>query len=352
MNLLDNYFFVDILVAMKLKDRVLQILKEEDKAVSGNALANRCAVSRNAIWLAIEELRKDGYKIESKKNVGYKLQVDFAPILEEEIWQSLDKLVQDRSSIKKIGQQQEKDFTFILLESVDSTNTYCKQHASQLADWTVVLAEEQTAGRGRQNRVFHSPKYAGVYMSILLRPQIELQLLPRITACAAVAVCKAIEKLTEQKPQIKWVNDVFLQEKKVVGILTESTMQIEQGGIDFVVVGIGVNFYAKSIAENLQEIATALFDDSNFKAEYRPQFVAYFLDFFRKALGGLKENSFFTEYKGRLFILGRKVRVLLQNTSFLATVKDINENYNLLVELESGEQKTLTAGEVSLKLDV
>lgn len=320
---------------MKLRDKILKLLKREENAISGNELAKECGVSRNAIWLAIEELRKDGYIISSKKNVGYTLKTNFTPLTEGEIRQNFS---QDSSM-----------FSFVVLDTVDSTNTYVKQNTHSLPSWTVVLAEEQTAGRGRFDRTFSSPKYAGVYMSILLRPQIDLQLLPRITACAAVAVCRAIEKLTIKKPQIKWVNDIFIDGKKVVGILTESVMQVEQGVLDFIVVGIGVNFHKKAIAENLQDIATALFDSEDFKSDMRAKFIAYFLQEFYVEMANLQENTFFKEYKDRLFILGQTVQVLLASTSFLAEVKDINENYNLLVELENGQEKLLTAGEVSIK---
>lgn len=320
---------------MKLKDKILLLFKREENAISGSALAKECGVSRNAIWLAIQELRKDGYKIISKKNVGYTLQTNFASITESEIRQNFE----NDSHL----------FSFILLDTVDSTNTYMKQNAHMLQTWTVVLAEEQTAGRGRLHRTFSSPKYAGVYMSILLRPQIALQLLPRITVCAAVAICRGIEKLTTQKPQIKWVNDIFLAGKKVAGILTESVMQVEHEILDFVVVGIGINFHKKAIDENLQHIVTALFDSEDFKSDLRAKFIAYFLEEFYLAMENLQANTFFNAYKDRLFILGQIVQVSLASTSFLAKVKDINENYNLLVVLENGQEKLLTAGEVSIQ---
>ena len=324
---------------MKLKDKILNSLKAENHAISGSELAQMYGVSRNAIWLAIQELREDGYIIESKKNVGYLLKTDFSPLTEQEI---REYLTENNSLIKD-------NFNFVLLDSVDSTNTYIKNNAEKMSTWTVVLTEEQTAGRGRLGRVFASPKYAGVYMSILLRLQLDLKLLPRITACTAVVACRAIERIIEKKPQIKWVNDIFIEGKKVVGILTESVMQVEQGNLDFIVVGIGVNFHKAAISEDLQEIATALFDKENFNNSMRAKFIAYFLQELKRELANLEKNTFFKEYKDRLFILGQTVQITNSTTSFVAKVKDINDSYNLIVELENGEEKTLTAGEVSLK---
>ena len=212
---------------MTIKQQVLKVLLEnKGKSVSGESLGNKLFCSRNAVWKAIKSLRNDGYKIIATTNKGYSLIEETAEFTAE----TIKKYINCESEI-------------ILLDEIDSTNNFLKQKAeSGEKSGTVIIAKRQTGGKGRLGRSFFSPQ-GGMYLSILLRPQISAEKSLFITTAAAVAVCRAIEKVSNKKSGIKWVNDVFIDNKKVCGILTEASLDFETGGLYYAVVGIGVNLY-------------------------------------------------------------------------------------------------------------
>ena len=209
---------------------------------------------------------------------------------------------------------------------------------------TVIMTDIQTAGRGRYGRKFFSPPDCGIYMSVILLPQ-QIQEHNLITPMAAVAVCKAIEALTDKRPQIKWVNDVFLNERKICGILTEAME-------DRIVIGIGINFAMPPCGFPTEIAATAgaLFDQPPLSPT-RQQLAKEIANCILHHCA--PRNDVLCEYKKRLLVLGRRVSVIsVANSDVLyeATATDIDENGGLIVQKDSGEIVTLTAGEVSLKL--
>ena len=210
---------------MTTKESVFELIKSEDgKAISGENIAKSLSISRAAVWKAINALRKDGYSISAVTNKGYWMNGDY--ISKSDIEAHLN----DKNS-----------FSITVLKEVDSTNTYLKNAAEKgEKDGSVIIAETQTAGRGRIGRNFYSDK-GGLYMSILIRPDMPTERSLFITTGTAVAVSKAIEKTSGKSVGIKWVNDIFIGGKKVCGILTEGTSNFETGQLQYAVVGIGIN---------------------------------------------------------------------------------------------------------------
>jgi BirA family transcriptional regulator, biotin operon repressor / biotin---[acetyl-CoA-carboxylase] ligase len=237
-------------VALHLQSEIRKKLLDafsnnNDQYLSGQTLADTIGCSRTAIWKHIEELRKDGFELEAIRNKGYRIVKTPERVSADEIRLGL--------KTKFLGQSIHYENT------VDSTQRVAHRLAyDQSLEGTVVVAEEQTLGRGRMERKWYSPKYTGIWMSIILRPKIPLPKAPQLTLIAAVAVVQAIEELTELTPQIKWPNDILINGKKMTGILTE--LQAEADQINSVIIGMGINVNQKleDFPVELREIATSL----------------------------------------------------------------------------------------------
>lgn len=242
------------------------------------------------------------------------------------------------------------DWSATVLDEVDSTNKYLKALAREGAPHgTVILAEGQTAGHGRFNRVFFSPDRCGVYMSLLLRPRLHAEEGLLITAAAAVAVCRAVETLTHKKPNIKWVNDILFNGKKLCGILTEGSVS-ENGDLEWAVLGIGINAYLPEGGFNpdIKDIATAVFD--SLQEGSRDLLAATVINEFQRIYETLPRKDFLEEYKTRSCVIGRKIEVLKNGTSRPATALDITDNCELLVTFTDNTTELLNSGEISIKL--
>ena len=228
---------------MSTKKQLLQILSEnENRFLSGSELAARLAVSRTAVWKAIGQLRKEGYRISSVQNKGHCLTSGSDVLTAAGV----------ENYLKTQG------ISVRYYREISSTNTVLKTMAAEGArEGLVLIAEEQTGGKGRMGRRFYSPPGSGLYMSILLRPGTEASRSTGITACAAVAVALAIEELSGRPANIKWVNDIYMDKRKVCGILTEASVDCESGLLNYAVVGIGINTLvpAGDFPQELQTIA-------------------------------------------------------------------------------------------------
>lgn len=321
---------------MDNKKVILNILEEKEDFVSGSELAELIGVTRTAVWKAVKSLRNDGYEILSVTNKGYRLGKD-CDVLNEE-------------NIKKgMGAIADK-FTFELLSSCSSTNTYLKSKAEGLPQWHTVISETQTSGRGRLGRSFFSPEKNGLYLSVLLRPKLFADDATLITTAAAVAVCRALAELTGERAEIKWVNDVFMHGKKVCGILTEASFDMETGMVDYAVLGIGINVIkSEKIPKELIDIVGAAFN----KREYnlRNKLAAAVLRNFYDIYSDFPLKSFVKEYRELNFLIGREVSVLRGEKSELALVTGIDDNCKLRVKYRDGKEETLSSGEVSVKLN-
>ena len=239
----------------------------------------------------------------------------------------------------------------LVLETVDSTNDYLKRKASELVEGTVVIANEQTGGKGRLGRKFFSPPSMGIYMSMLLKPECAPLDAATLTANVAVAVCKAIEKVSPFSPDIKWINDLILRGKKICGILCESS--ITDHKFDYIIVGIGLNVITRfdDFPMDIRRLAGSIYSQTGEVID-RGQLIMAIIQELDAMYAAWKENPrvYLEEYRRRCKMLGQQVEIYSSEGNFNVIAQDISEDFGLTVRYESGEVRTLHAGEVSIKL--
>lgn len=238
-----------------------------------------------------------------------------------------------------------------VLPTVNSTNLLLKEMATNGADeGTVIISSHQTCGRGRFTRSFHSPSDSGIYMSILLRPNINAKYATLITTATAVAVSEAIENLSGKTTGIKWVNDIFINSKKVCGILTEASFNLKTLNTDYAVVGIGINAYEPSdgFPDEIKDIAGSIF--SKKMPNLRNKLTAEIIKNIFKYYNTLNEKNFIENYKKRCIVLGKKINVINNNSVTPATALDIDDECRLIVQYDNGDKAYLSSGEISIKL--
>ncbi len=320
-----------------IKDDVLRELEEnKGQYISGSEMASRLGVSRNAIWKTIKTLEKKGYIIDSVPRLGYALS-DKSDIL----------------SSFSIEKHTKYPLNIEVYDTIPSTNTELKALAEDGAlEGLVLVANEQTLGRGRMGKKFYSPKNTGVYLSILLRPEIPADKALYLTTMAAVATAKAIEDVSSKKAGIKWVNDIYIDDKKVCGILTESNLNIETNTLDYVIVGIGINICPPegSFPSDIKDIATSVFENSKDAHNLKSKLVGHLLDYFFDFYTDSKTNKYVDEYISRSMLIGRDITVFQNNQSLNAKALAIDKNCRLQVEYEDGKTKWLNCGEVSIRV--
>lgn len=320
------------------REKILSLLRQAgEDYLSGEQIAASLGLSRAAVWKGIDRLRARGYRIESAPGRGYRLGADNDALSEEGVRRYL------RHALPPLQ----------VYTSIGSTNTRLKALAEEGApEGTVLIAGEQTAGRGRLGRSFYSPAGTGLYMSLLLRPALPAAQATGITACAAVAAAEAIEELSGRKTQIKWVNDVLLEGRKICGILTEASLNWESGLVDYAVLGIGINTRvpAQGFPEELREIAGAAFDRQ--LPELRCRLAAAVLDRFLDQYEHLAEGRFYEAYRDRSAVLGREIRVLRPGAEPRpALALDIGRDFSLRVRYPDGSEEELRSGEISVRAE-
>lgn len=242
--------------------------------------------------------------------------------------------------------------TVKILSCTDSTNTQIKQNYNDASEGFVLLAEQQTAGRGRLGRQFVSPKGDGLYLSLVLRPNLPMYQLSLLTPLAAVAVCEAIHAVCGLHPAIKWVNDVFLQGKKICGILTETCGLSSDGYPELCIVGIGLNLrFDTSAHPELAEIAGSLSDATDILPT-RAQLTAAILNAFEPWYDALTQGDtaqLLEAYRSRLLCLGQAITVQTGAHSYPAICTDLTADGNLIVRDKQGKEHILQAGEISIR---
>ncbi|MDO5036675.1 MAG: biotin--[acetyl-CoA-carboxylase] ligase [Tissierellia bacterium] len=315
----------------KTKDIILQALRDHpDRYLSGQDLADQLSISRQAVWKAIKDLRQMGHPIESLPKRGYRLDNQPLPLREDKIRQRL---------IPQI-----KDLPLWIYPSLDSTNRVLSDLDKErdLPSLSLVLAEEQTQGRGRMGKSFQSPAYTGIYLSFLLKKDQGFSL-DLVTIKASLALCLAIEEETDKTPQIKWVNDLYLEGKKIAGILTEG--KIEKQGLTQSIVGIGLNFATprEVFQEDLRDKATSLFA----QGVCREEIIASCLNHFYDLEKTWTPEEIIQAYSQRNLVLGREVSFLLGDISYQGQAKKITPEGYLLVDVD-GQEVCLNSGQVSL----
>lgn len=277
---------------MKLKEKILNLLNEkETEFISGQYLAETFNVSRNAVWKAVNSLRKDGCNIYAVQNKGYTL--DGGGIFTGEIIKSY---MQSPVKIEYIP-------------NVTSTNDIIMEYGRKgIEEFTAVVADSQSSGRGRKGRIFYSPDNAGTYFSILLRPNINFSESLYITTAAAAAVTEAMKQLYNMDTEIKWVNDIYYNGRKICGILTEAHLDMESGTVDYAALGIGINIFEpkESYNQDIKNIAGAAFCRSMFDNKIRCKITAKVIDIFYEYYKNLSNMTFLNVYKSRSFLTDRK----------------------------------------------
>ena len=234
-------------------------------------------------------------------------------------------------------------------ETLPSTNAYLKEKAEELEEGAVIIAGNQTAGRGRFTRKFYSPKNSGIYMSILLKPNFAGFDATYITTLTAVAVSESVEELTNKKTQIKWVNDVLINAKKICGILTEGKIDPETGIPIYIVLGIGINAFMPEggFDEEIRDIAGAVFDrfDEDLKNRLTASVINKVFEYIT-----FPKQEILAKYKSRMSFLGSEIFVVKNNEKIPALALDIDDDFRLLVRYENGNQEYLSSGEISIKI--
>lgn len=240
---------------------------------------------------------------------------------------------------------------YIYFEELDSTSIYAKAMAKEGAsEGTVIIADRQLGGYGRMGRSFHSPKGTGLYMSIILRPCLSPEKTLYITTAAAVAVAQVLCEVASAEFGIKWVNDIYLNGKKVCGILTEAGFS-NNGRLDYAVLGIGINISLpkEGFPDEIKESATAAFD-APINKETRMKLTDMIVDKFFEYYKKLEDKEYLPYYKAKNITVGKEVTVITSSESYPACVLDIDDEFHLIVKNNKGNIITLSSGEVSIKV--
>lgn len=324
-----------------MKYKILEMLKQNTQGfVSGEEISERLNVSRTAVWKCINQLRESGYVIESQTKNGYRLVFSPDSVAAGEILPLLNTAV--------IGRK------ILYFDSIDSTNLYAKKAAeTDFHDGTVVVADEQTAGKGRLGRHWVSSKGKGVWMTIMLKPDIDPSDAAKTTLLAACAVCRAVEKCCGLAATIKWPNDVVYGGRKLCGILTEMSAEGEQ--IRFLIIGIGINanFNTDDFPEDLADVATSIKRELGMDiprkmlaAEVINEFEAAYRVFISQN-GNIR--PFIEEYKKRSAVIGKDVRVIYKKEEVIGKAVDITEEGQLVILMQDGSRREILSGEVSVR---
>lgn len=320
-----------------MKAEILKMLRESDGYVSGQQLCDKLGVSRTAVWKTVNQLKEAGYEVEAVRNRGYRI-VDSPDVITAA---ELSSQIDTEWAGKNV----------YYYEETDSTNIRAKRLGDDGAPHgTLAVANEQTTGRGRRGRGWESPAGSSIYMSILLRPEFPPVKAPMLTLVMALAVTDGIQEATGLDVQIKWPNDIVLNGKKLVGILTEMSTEIDF--INHVVIGVGINVNIESLPGELGDKATSLrietghtLKRSKIIATVMRQFEKYYALF----LETMNLEKMQEAYNRLLVNQNKEVRILGAKEEYNAFALGINTEGELLVRREDGSVETIFAGEVSVR---
>lgn len=320
-----------------MKNEILALLKEnENTFISGQDICEKLKVSRTSIWKGINGLKNEGYIIESKSNNGYKLIASPDILTFEEISKNLNTDFIGRSIIH--------------FDSIDSTNNKAKELANEgAASGTLVLSEEQTSGRGRMGRNWVSPKGTGIWMSIILRPDVNPVNAFKLTQVAVAAVSKTLEEFGVAS-YIKWPNDLIINGKKICGILTEMSAELTK--INYVIMGIGINVNILGFPDELKDIATSLKIETGMTFE-RNNLISAILNNFQPLYSEfIEEESICSSInicREKSILIGKTLKVLKRDCTLTAKAIGITDDGQLTVVYENGKLENLISGEVSIR---
>lgn len=319
-----------------VKQKMLEVFSKADgEFVSGQALADSIGCSRTAVWKHIESLRQEGFELEAVRKKGYRITAKPDKVSESELLIGLD--------TKKLGKR------IVYMESVASTQKEAHKLAEEAEEGTLVIAEEQTAGRGRMTRPWHSPKHTGIWMSLILKPNLPPFKAPQFTLITAVAVAEAIRDTAELTPEIKWPNDLLLNGKKVTGILTE--LQADSDQIRSIIIGIGMNVNQQEFPEELAGIATSIAIE---KGEIVPRaklvqaimknMEIYYREYMENGFGLIKEK-----WESFAVSIGRSIVARTVTGTIRGKALGITEEGVLKLEDENGVIHSIYSADIELE---
>lgn len=320
-----------------MKEEILRLLRSAGGYISGQELCNRFGVSRTAVWKAINQLKEAGYEIEAQQNKGYRLMA--APDLMTE------------AEIKSLMHTEWVAKEVLYFDTIDSTNTKAQELAEKgYPSGTLVVADKQESGKGRRGRSWVSPSGTGIFMTLMIKPDINPNNASMLTLVAALAVAKAITSVTGEEALIKWPNDIVVNSKKVCGILTEMNAQFDY--INHIVVGIGINVHNESFPEEISQMASSLMVEAGGKRFHRAQIIAetmsYFEQYYDTFLKTQDLSALVREYDELLVNMNKAVRVLDPKEPFDGKAMGITPKGELIVDTWES-RKLVSSGEVSVR---
>jgi BirA family biotin operon repressor/biotin-[acetyl-CoA-carboxylase] ligase len=320
-----------------MKEEILRLLRSADGYISGQELCNRFGVSRTAVWKAINQLKEAGYEIEAQQNKGYRLMA--APDLMTE------------AEIKSLMHTEWVAKEVLYFDTIDSTNTKAQELAEKgYPSGTLVVADKQESGKGRRGRSWVSPSGTGIFMTLMIKPDINPNNASMLTLVAALAVAKAITSVTGEEALIKWPNDIVVNSKKVCGILTEMNAQFDY--INHIVVGIGINVHNERFPEEISQMASSLMIEAGGKRFHRAQIIAetmsYFEQYYDTFLKTQDLSALVREYDELLVNMNKAVRVLDPKEPFDGKAMGITPKGELIVDTWES-RKLVSSGEVSVR---
>ena len=320
-----------------MKGEILKLLKETDGYVSGQELCRRFGVSRTAVWKVINQLKEEGYEIEAVRNRGYALKGAGDVLSEAELLSCLE--------TEWAGGR------IVYFDATDSTNAQAKRLAEAHAPHgTLVVSDRQDGGKGRRGRSWASPSGVGIWMSLILRPEIAPSSASMLTLAAALAVREGIQEETGLSPLIKWPNDLVLNGKKICGILTEMSTELME--IQYVITGIGINVNQREFPPEIRDTATSLSLEAG-RSFRRSSLIAAILKAFEKDYTAFLKTGdlslLLEEYNACLVNRGKEVCILDPSGEYRAVAEGIDESGSLLVTLPDGTRREIISGEVSVR---
>ncbi len=319
---------------MSLKNDILSELSSGGY-VSGQALADKLGVSRNAVWKTVARLKDEGYVIDSVPNKGYRLVHERHTLTKESV-------------LSYMNPRTASSLELFVYDTIDSTNNEAKRMAAGGYSRTaLIVAGEQTNGRGRMGREFYSPKNTGVYMSFLFHPHARTADVVSVTTASSMAVVSAIERLTELKPTIKWVNDVYLDGKKICGILTEAVSDFETSVTSSIVVGIGINITTQDFPKDIADTASCL---GTWELSHNALVAAVADELLRLAPNGEAcAKSYIDEYRRHSMVIGKDINYYRDNVKYTGKAIAIDDDGGLEVLRADGTVEILHSGEVTVR---
>lgn len=314
---------------------ILDLLKDADAFISGQVISNRLGISRAALWKKILALRNKGYVIEALPSKGYCLKS--APDLAQDYL-----LMQVKSDLWK---------DIIVHDSVESTNDLAMSLATkkEIAPGTVLVADQQTRGKGRLGRTWESPAGSNIYMSLIIRPQLEPKDTTMLTVLAAVAGVLALQRSCNIPVSIKWPNDLVISNKKLGGILTEVRADPDRVVLAVIGMGINVNMDSRGLPEIIRDIATSVSIETG-KNHSRNEIIIQLLKEFEQWYSILKiegKKPLLDAWRNNSSTLGRKVSVMMRDVSYTGIAEDIDDNGMLILKMRSGKRKTISSGDIA-----